>query len=122
MTKSDSDFTSDQPQLKQILDLALEKKASNIVTLDVRSLSTITDFFVICNGDSDPQVKAITDNIRKGTDHKPRHLEGYENQNWVLLDYFDVIVHIFNKEEREYYGLERLWADAPIMEISDDKT
>ena len=67
------------------------------------------------------QVKAITDNIRKGTDHKPRHLEGYENQNWVLLDYFDVIVHIFNKEEREYYGLERLWADAPIMEISDDK-
>ena len=90
MTKSDSDFTSDQPQLKQILDLALEKKASNIVALDVRGLSSLTDFFVICNGESEPQVKAITDNIRKGTDHKPRHLEGYENQNWVLLDYFDV--------------------------------
>ena len=64
MTKSDSDFTSDQPQLKQILDLALEKKASNIVALDVRGLSSLTDFFVICNGESDPQVKAITDNIR----------------------------------------------------------
>ena len=59
MTKSDSDFTSDQPQLKQILNLALEKKASNIVALDVRGLSSLTDFFVICNGESDPQVKAI---------------------------------------------------------------
>ena len=58
MTKSDSDFTSDQPELKQILDLALEKKASNIVALDVRGLSSLTDFFVICNGESDPQVKA----------------------------------------------------------------
>ena len=122
MSRSYSDFISHQPHLKQILDLALEKKASNIVALDVRGLSSLTDFFVICNGESDPQVKAITDNISKGTNYKPRHLEGYENQNWVLLDYFDIIVHIFNKEEREYYGLERLWADAPIMEMSDDKT
>ena len=120
MTKSDSDFTSDQPQLKQILGLALEKKAINIVALDVRGLSSLTDFFVICNGESDPQVKAITDNIRKGTDHKPRHLEGYENQNWVLLDYFDIIVHIFKTEDRNYYILERLWADAPINEYHNE--
>ena len=98
MNKSESDFISDQPLLKQILDLAIEKKAGHLLALDVRGLSSLTDFFVICHGDSDPQVKAIADNIRKGTDHKPRHLEGYENQNWILLDYFDIIVHIFNKE------------------------
>ena len=120
MNKSESDFISDQPLLKQILDLAIEKKAGHLLALDVRGLFSLTDFFVICHGDSDPQVKAIADNIRKGTDHKPRHLEGYENQNWILLDYFDIIVHIFNKDEREYYDLERLWADAPIIDMNDD--
>ena len=120
MNKSEPDFISDQPLLKQILDLALDKKAGQLVALDVRGLSSLADFFIICHGESEPQVKAITDNIRKGTDHKPRHLEGYENQNWILLDYFDIVVHIFNKAEREYYNLERLWADAPHIKIDDD--
>ena len=122
MNKSEPDFISDQPLLKQILDLALEKKACQVVALDIRGLSSLADFFIICHGESEPQVKAITDNIRKGTDHKPRYLEGYENKNWVLLDYFDIVVHIFNKDEREYYNLERLWADAPHMKIDDDTT
>jgi len=122
MNKSEPDFISDQPLLKQILDLALDKKAGQLVALDVRGLSSLADFFIICHGESEPQVKAITDNIRKGTDHKPRHLEGYENQNWILLDYFDIVVHIFNKAEREYYNLERLWADAPYIKIDDDTT
>ena len=121
MSNSDSDFTSNQPLLRNIIDLIKQKKASNIVAMDVRGLSSFTDFFVICNGESDPQVKAISDNIKKGTKHKPRYVEGYENQNWVLLDYFDIIVHVFNKDEREYYSLERLWADAPIIEIDDNE-
>ena len=122
MKRSEPDFISEQPLLKQILNLALSKKAGRIIAMDVRGLSSLADFFIICHGESEPQVKAITDHIRKGTDYKPRHLEGYENQNWILLDYFDIVVHVFKKDEREYYDLERLWADAPIKEIDDDKT
>ena len=120
MKESDTDFISDQPLLKQILGLAIDKKAGRIVVFDVRGLSSLTDFFIVCHGTSEAQVKAIADNIRKGTENKPRHLEGYENQNWILLDYFDVVVHVFKKDERDYYELERLWADAPIKEINDE--
>ena len=120
MKESDKDFISDQPLLKQILGLAIDKKAGRIVVFDVRGLSSLTDFFMVCHGTSEAQVKAIVDNIRKGTENKPRHLEGYENQNWILLDYFDIVVHVFKKDERDYYELERLWADAPIKEINDE--
>ena len=120
MKESDTDFIFDQPLLSQILDLAIDKKAGRIVIFDVRGLSSLTDFFVVCHGTSEAQVKAIVDNIRKGTENKPRHLEGYENQNWILLDYFDIVVHVFRKDERDYYELERLWADAPIKEINDE--
>jgi len=120
MKESDTDFISDQPLLSQILDLAIDKKAGRIVIFDVRGLSSLTDFFMVCHGNSEAQVKAIVDNIRKGTENKPRHLEGYENQNWILLDYFDVVVHVFKKDERDYYELERLWADAPMKEINDE--
>ena len=120
MKESDTDFISDQPLLRQILDLAIDKKAGRIVIFDVRDLSSLTDFFMVCHGNSEAQVKAIVDNIRKGTENKPRHLEGYENQNWILLDYFDIVVHVFKKDERDYYELERLWADAPMKEINDE--
>ena len=120
MKESDTDFIFDQPLLSQILDLAIDKKAGRIVIFDVRGLSSLTDFFMVCHGNSEAQVKAIVDNIRKGTENKPRHLEGYENQIWILLDYFDVVVHVFKKDERDYYELERLWADAPMKEINDE--
>ena len=120
MKESDTDFIFDQPLLKQILGLAIDKKAGRIVVFDVRGLSSLTDFFIVCHGTSEAQVKAIVDNIRKGTENKPRHLEGYENQNWILLDYFDIVVHVFKKDERDYYELERLWADAPMKEINDE--
>ena len=122
MSDSAPDFVSDQYLLKQIIHLALEKKAIELVAMDVRGLSSVTDFFVICSGDSEPQVKAIADNIRRSTPHKPRHLEGYENLNWVLLDYFDVVVHVFRKDVRDYYNIEKLWADAPITEFIDEET
>ena len=120
MPEPSPDFVSDLPLLKQILDLAFEKKAVELVAMDVRGLSSFTDFFIICSGDSEPQVKAITDNIRRGTPQKPHHLEGYENLNWVLLDYFDIVVHVFGKDERDYYNIEKLWADAPMNEFSDE--
>ena len=119
MIASNEGFIDDQPLLKEIIDLAKEKKAKHLVILDLRGISSITDYFLICHGDSDPQVKAIADHIRKGTTKKPKHLEGYENRNWILLDYFDVVIHIFKKNEREYYGIERLWADAPIMRLTN---
>ena len=121
MKKSTSDLTTNQPRLKEIIKLALNKKADKIIILDVRGLSSLADFFIICHGTSEPQVKAIADHIRKRTNHKPRHIEGYDNQNWILLDYFDIIVHVFKKDEREYYNLERLWADAPYEEIDNER-
>ena len=116
------DFTSNQPFLKKILTLAIEKKASKLIAFDVRKLSSITDFFVICHGDSEPHVKAIADNISKGTSHKPKHIEGYENQTWILIDYFDVIIHVFKNETRQYYNIEKLWDDAPTKKYQDEKT
>ncbi len=100
--------------------LASEKKADNILRLDVRELTSITDFFVICSADTDIQVKAICDGIRKGTNHKPFRVEGYQQLNWVLLDYIDVIVHIFRTSERNYYNLEKLWSDAPIKQYDHE--
>lgn len=102
---------------------ALSKKARDIVLLDVSSLSDVTDYFVLCTGDSDTQVKAITDAVE---DHlfavertHPRK-EGTTHLQWVLLDYFNVVVHVFQPRVREFYDLERLWGDAVREEISDD--
>ena len=122
MTKKSPGSKTKNPLLDHIADLALEKKANGVVSLHVRGLSTITDHYLICSADTEPQVKAIADNIRRGTSDKPWHLEGYEKLKWVLLDYVDLVVHVFRSEERYYYNLEKLWADAPIMQFSDEDT
>ena len=122
MNKSQLDNNSSQSLLEEIVQLAFEKKAQNLISLDLRGLSYLSDYFIICHGKSEPQVKAIVDNIRKGTSFKPRNLEGYENKKWVLLDYFDIIVHVFDEEERDYYSIENIWADAPKNEFNDEKT
>jgi ribosome-associated protein len=105
---------------EQIAQLSLDMKGDQILSLDVRKLTSITDYFIICSADTDIQVKGIADSIRKNTDHKPIRIEGHEQLNWVLLDYIDVIVHIFRTTERNYYQIEKLWADAPTIEYSDD--
>ena len=122
MNKPQLDNNSSKSLLKEIVQLAFEKKAQNVISLDLRGISYLSDYFVICHGKSEPQVKAIVDNIRKGTSFKPRNLEGYENKKWVLLDYFDIIVHVFDEEERDYYSIENLWADAPKNKFNDEKT
>jgi ribosome-associated protein len=113
----------DSKQLaRKLAKLALSKKAADIKILDLRKLTAITDFFVICTGSSNPQVKAITDWVIDGSKklgERPWHKEGISHRNWVLLDYIDVVVHIFMPETRTFYGLEKLWGDAEISQISD---
>ena len=104
-----------------IAEVAISKKGDNVTILDVRKQTSITDFFIICSGNSDVHVKAICDTILKELKPptKPWHTEGLENRRWILLDYVDVVVHIFLQEARDYYQLERLWADA-ITETIDE--
>jgi len=104
----------------EIGQLALSKKAENVLAIDVRGLTSLTDFFVVCSADTDIQVKAVADAIRRGTPHKPAHVEGYDNMQWILLDYIDVVVHVFKTHERNFYNIEKLWADAPTKELIDE--
>ena len=103
--------------------LALEKKASDILILDVRGLTSAADHFVICSADSETQVKAIAENVAekmREEGDKPWHVEGLESRRWVLIDFVDVVVHVFYSETRQFYGLENLWGDAPMTRVEDD--
>ena len=98
---------------------AAEKQARDVIVLDVRAPLVITDYFVIASGTNDRQVRTIADEVEKAARElgtKPSRREGEQDARWVLLDYVDFVVHVFNEEEREYYGLERLWKDAPVVE------
>lgn len=96
-----------------------EKKAREIVVMDLRNIkSAVADFFVICHGDSDTQVEAIArsveEEVEKALDESPWHKEGFENAEWILLDYVNVVAHVFVAEKREFYGIEELWGDAKL--------
>jgi ribosome-associated protein len=96
---------------------AADRKAQDIVQLDLRGILDYTDYFVICSGRSDRQAKAIHDAIQMGMKHEhellPRRVEGLSQARWILMDYLDVVVHVFTPETREYYRLEQLWGEAP---------
>lgn len=103
-------------------ELALSKKAMDVVILDLTGLSDATNFFVICTGETDTQVKAITDAISDGTREQGAKVwrrEGLSNLQWTLLDYVDVVVHVFQPKVRQYYDIERLWGDAPRTVVRD---
>jgi ribosome-associated protein len=103
---------------RRVVELAADKKASDIVLLDIGSLTTLADYFVICSGGSERQLGAIADGITEGVaseGQRPIGREGKSGAHWVLLDYGGVIVHIFAPPERDFYQLERLWADAPTL-------
>src|SRR5690606_2736231 len=106
------------------VDAVLSKKAHDVTVMDMRSVSGVADYFVMCTGDSDLQIRAIADaveeNLRTELGERPWHREGYEHLQWVLLDYVDLVVHIFSQEKRAFYGLERLWGDAPSEQVSED--
>jgi len=108
---------------EQIARLMLEKKGIDIIMMDLQGVTNMTDYFVICSVDSDVQAKAIMDHITDELVYesvRPWHVEGMHYRNWILLDFVDVVVHIFQKEAREFYSLERLWGDAEITAIKDD--
>jgi ribosome-associated protein len=111
---------------KELVEIVVEhiqdKKGYDIKVLDLRELSAMADYFIICSADANVQVKAIADEVDKKLRKdgiKCYHREGYNSLNWVLLDYFDVIVHVFKKDAREFYNLEKLWGDAKIEEIKN---
>jgi ribosome-associated protein len=108
---------------KKIAQLTITKKAHDVVLLDLRKVSDMTDFFIVCSADSDIQVKAIADAVLDGTEElgvSAWHSEGLTQRQWVLLDYIDIVVHIFHKEVRRFYSIEKLWGDAKVETITDE--
>lgn len=107
-------------QVTEAVAAALDKQAHDMSVLDLRKAAGFTDFFVICTGTNSRQVRAIADHIREVLAEdgvKPSHVEGYDRSEWILLDYFDFIVHIFAPETRVFYALERLWGNAEPVAI-----
>jgi len=108
----------------EAVEATLDKKAVDIVVLDMRAVTGVADYFVICTGGSDLHVKAIyeaiEERIREVCQERPWHREGQDHRQWVLLDYVDLVVHIFSPEKRAFYDLERLWGDASFERVPSD--
>jgi len=107
-----------EPDLARAVELALERKGRDVVVLDLRGLSSATDYFLIVSGTSDIHVRSVAEHIveeMKKDDVRPGHVEGLRGGRWVLLDYIDFVVHVFHPAVREFYQLERLWGDAPTL-------
>jgi ribosome-associated protein len=121
-SKRDAPAASIPEEVQQAARAALDKKAIELIVLDLREVAGFTDYFVICSGQSPRQVRAIADAVEEALRQRgarPAHIEGYERSDWVLLDYFDFIVHVFNPQTRLFYGLERLWGSAARVEVPD---
>ncbi len=103
----------------QVVDLALSKKADDLIVLDLRGLADVADTFVVATGYSEAQVQAICDAILDGVEEKPLHVEGREYGKWILIDFVDVVVHIMLPEDRDRYRLDRLWGDAPLIRYDE---
>jgi ribosome-associated protein len=118
--------TTDRSELliQAIVHGVQEKKGHDIVVLDLRnSGSSIADYFIICHGTSDTQVEAIAGSVEetvlKKTKETPHHIEGNDNAQWIIIDYFNAVVHIFVEEKRNFYSIEKLWADAPHLKVAN---
>lgn len=126
MTKYYQNHSSEQ-LVKAVTDGMLERKANEITTIDLRNIPTaICDFFVICHGSSNTQVEAIAESVgmeaKKQLDDRPIHVEGAALAEWILMDYVDVVVHVFQEKSRRFYNLEDLWADAEISTVKESMT
>jgi ribosome-associated protein len=109
------------PGVERAADLALDRKAEAVMALDLRGVSSATDYFVLATGNSDIQVRAIADHVMDELANdglKPLHVEGMDRARWVLLDFVEFVVHIFHPEAREFYQLELLWGDAPTRSFA----
>ena len=99
-----------------------EKKGINISIIDISEISTLADYFIIAGGNNENQVKALANSVEEEmykVDCKPKHIEGFDNANWILMDFSDIIVHVFNEEDRLFYDLERIWRDGKLLEVTD---
>lgn len=106
--------------MRQVVDAAVDKKANDIVALNLQHISLVADYFVICHGNSDTQVQSISTEIKKRAEEAGARvrIEGMDTARWVLIDMGDVVAHVFHRDEREYYSLERLWSDAKAVEFA----
>jgi ribosome-associated protein len=129
-TDNSSSYSRSKPEdlddiVREVALSTLDKKAESVVILDLRKISDATDYFVMASGDTDIQTRAIADHViemmKQKKDLKPWHVEGYRYGNWILLDYVDFVLHVFEKSTREYYQLERLWGDAAVIEFDQEK-
>lgn len=122
-TDSDNKTSDSDKLIELVTDGLMEKKAKDIKVMDVRDLTTLTDYFVVCHGTSDTQIGALANSVlekvKESTGENVWQREGMESRRWIILDYVNVVVHIFSQEKREYYGIERMWSDASITEVSD---
>lgn len=111
-----------KPELLEVaVKAADDKRAEDILALNMKGISLIADFFIICHGNSDKQVQAIAREIKEkaeGNGYSVRRMEGFDEAKWILVDIGDVVAHVFHRDERTYYNLERLWGDAPLENIS----
>ncbi|HEY0873888.1 MAG TPA: ribosome silencing factor [Vicinamibacterales bacterium] len=111
-------------EITRAVNAALDKKAHDVVILDLRSTPAFTDFFVLCSGLNQRQVKAIADGVEealRAAKLRPAHVEGYDRAEWILMDYFSFIVHIFTPQTRAFYALERLWGDAERIDVTEEQ-
>ena len=121
-------FENAVPDSKTLVDLVIEGikkiKGQDIVVLDVSKLTTLTDFFVICSGNSDTQIKAIADSledeVRENSGEKAWKKEGLQARSWIILDFINIVVHVMSKEKREFYNIERMWNDAEVTYIENE--
>ena len=121
---SESKEADSQKLINVIGEGLLDKQAEDITVLDVQDLTTLTDTFIVCHAATDVQIKAIANGVIQATkeqlNEKPWQQEGLDQRRWVILDYVNVVVHIFKKDLREHYALERIWSDAKISKIEDN--
>lgn len=125
MNASAQNISLDSELVNAVVEGIMDNKGHNISVLDLRGVDgASTDFFVICDGSSTTQVDSIADSVedrvRQDVGEKPAHIEGRANAEWVLMDYHDVVVHVFLREQREFYDLETLWSDAKRTDFADD--
>lgn len=132
LDKTTGQFSTDHPHkstdsdalVHQITEGLLEKKGKDIKVLNVSELTTLTDYFVVCHGTSDTQIRALAnsvlDKVKQTTGENAWQQEGMDARNWIIIDYVNVVVHIFTEEKRDYYGIERMWNDAAVTEVSEN--
>ena len=133
MNVAESQFKTDSPSktansellIDSITEGLLEKKARDIKILNVRPLTTLTDYFIVCHGSSETQIRALANSViekvKENLGENVWKKEGLDARRWIILDYVNVVVHIFSEEKREFYGIERMWNDAEITEVKDSE-